>query len=128
MGLRTWSRSEAEFGRKVLNSAFEGARSGREEFLDGRSVREFVSGSIQRSFEPAAVGLCIGVLGSCPGNRRKSIGRAVVFALLGGAVGFGASVAWESRRLTASAAAGASRNINRVCDERWMKKHSIAYA
>ena len=128
MVVRDWSKSEVEYGRKVLESALEGARSGREEFLKGKPLSGFLSESVRHALEPAAVGVCIGVLGSCPGNRSKSVRRALAFGLLGGAVGLGASLAWESRRLTASAAYGASRNINRVRDERWMKKHSIAYA
>jgi hypothetical protein len=51
-----------------------------------------------------------------------------VFGLLGGAIGFGAGIAWENRRLAASAASGALRNIGRVRDEHWLERHPIDYA
>jgi len=128
MGLRTWSRSEIKYGRKVLNSGLEGARSGREAFLDGRPLPPFLSESVRNALKPAAIGVCIGVLGGCPGNRPKSIGRVLAFGLLGGAIGFGAGIAWESRRLTVSAASSALKNIGKVRDEHWLAKHPIDYA
>ncbi len=128
MSLRRWSRSEVEYGRRLLNSGLDGARWGREAFLHGGPLAGFVGESIRNAFEPAAIGACIGLLGSFSGSRNKSVGRALAFGLVGGVIGLGASLAWESRRLTASAAGEATRNINRVRDERWMEKHSIAYA
>lgn len=128
MSLLTWSRSEIDYGRKVLNSGFEGARSGREAFLDGRSLTPLLDESIRNALKPAAVGLCIGALGSCPGQRHKSIGRVLAFGLLGGAIGFGAGLAWENRRLAAGVARGALRNIDKVRDEHWLEKHPIDYA
>lgn len=128
MSLRRWSRSEVEYGRSILSSGLQGVRDGREEFLVGRPLGGFLGQSVRKAVPPAAIGLCIGMLGSCPRDRRSSFGKLLLFGLIGGAIGFGASVAWESRRLTASAAQGASRNISRVRAERWMEKHSIAYA
>jgi hypothetical protein len=128
MSLRKWSRSEVEYGRKVLKSGLEGARSGRERFLNGKPLVGHVNESIRSAMQPAALGVCIGMLGACPGNRNRSVGRVVVFGLLGGAIGLGASFAWENRGLTASAALAASRSIGRVRDERWMQKNFIAYA
>jgi hypothetical protein len=52
----------------------------------------------------------------------------LAYGLLGGAIGFGAGVAWESRRFTASVADGALRNIGKVRDEHWLTKHPIDYA
>ncbi|MGO9796465.1 MAG: hypothetical protein ACLPLZ_10275 [Terracidiphilus sp.] len=78
--------------------------------------------------KPAALGACIGVLGSYSGYRRKSIARTLAFGFLGGAIGLGAGLAWESRRLTASVAGSALRNIGRVRDEHWLTKHPIDYA
>lgn len=128
MGLRRWSGSEVQYGRSIYNSGLQGLRVGRDEFLDGKPLSGYLSKAVRNAIPPAAVGLCVGVLGSCPYNRRSSLGKLVVFGLLGGAIGFGASFAWESRRLTASAARGASKNIGRVRDENWMRKHSVAYA
>jgi hypothetical protein len=128
MGLREWSKSEVEYGRKVLDSGLEGVRSGQEAFLNGRPLTPFLSESVRRAVQPAVLAACIGVLSSCPGNRTKSISRALAFGLLGGAIGFGSGFAWGSRRLTMSAAAGALKNIARVRDEHWLERHPIDYA
>jgi hypothetical protein len=128
MDLRKWSKSNAIYGRRLLDSGIEGARSGREAFLRGESLTPFLSESVRSALKPAVLGACIGVLGSYPGRRRKSLARALAFGLLGCAIGLGAGLAWESRRLTASAAGGALRGIGRVRDERWLSKHPIDYA
>jgi len=128
MDLRKWSKSEVEYGRKVLDSGLEGVRFGREEFLNGRPLTPFVNESVRKALKPAILGACIGALGSRPANGHRSIVGMLVYGLLGGAIGFSAGVAWESRRLTASAANGALRNIHRVRDEHWLEKHPIAYA
>ena len=128
MDLRKWSHSEVEYGRKVLNSGLEGARSGREAFLHGRSITPFLSGSVRNALKPATIGAWAGALSSYPGNRNPSIGRTVGFGLLGAVIGFGAGLIWESRALTASAGARAWKNIARVRDEHWLEKHPIDYA
>jgi len=128
MSLRRWSRSEVAYGRSILNSGLQGVREGREEFLSGKPLAGFLGQSVRKAVPPAAVGLFVGILGGCPRSQRRSFGKLVAFGLIGGAIGFAAGVAWESRLLTASAAQSASRNIGRTRDERWMKKHSIAYA
>ena len=72
--------------------------------------------------------MCLGVLGGYPGSREKSASRALACGLLGGVIGFGAGVVWESRRLTASVTSSALRNIGRVRDDHWLTKHPIDYA
>lgn len=128
MDLRKWSKSELEYGKKVLNSGLLGIRSGQKEFLDGQPFAGFVTDSLRSAVSPAALGVCVGLLGSCSHRHRNSLAKALTFGLIGGAIGFGASLAWESRRLASSAAQEASRNVTRIRDERWMKKNSIAYA
>lgn len=128
MNLRKWSNSEVEYGRKILGSGLEGVRSGRDAFLNGRRLIPFLDESALRAVTPAVVGACVGALASIPGSGRKSIGRTLLFGLLGGAIGFGAGLAWESRALTESAATEALRNIHRVRDEHWVEKHPVAYA
>lgn len=128
MGLLTWSKSEVVYGRKVLNSGLDGARSGREAFLSGRPLTPFLSESVRNAWKPAAIGAGIGVLNSCSESWRKSIGSVLAFGLLGGAVGLGAGIVWENRRLVASAARGALRNIDKVRDEHWLEKNPIDYA
>ncbi len=128
MNLRNWSKSSADYGRRLVTSGIEGALSGREEFLNGESLTPFLSESVRSALRPAALGACIGVIGSYPGYRQKSVGRALVYGLLGGVIGLGAGLAWESRRLTVSAAGSALKNIGRVRDEHWLTKHPIDYA
>jgi hypothetical protein len=128
MELREWSKSNTDYGRRLLHSGIEGARSGQEEFLDGESLTPFLSESVRSALTAAAVGVCVGVLGSYPGYRQKSVARALAFGLLGGVLGLGAGVVWESRRLTASVAGSALKNIGKVRDERWLTKHPIDYA
>lgn len=128
MILSNWSRSEFEYGRRVLNSGLEGARSGREAFLSGRSLTPFLGEVARNAFKPASVGACVGMLSGYRGNGHNSISRILVFGLLGSLIGFASGVAWKSRALTASVAANALRDIGRVSDEHWLEKHPIDYA
>ena len=128
MDVRKWSKANAEYGRKLLDSGIEGARSGQEAFLNGRSLTPFLNESLQSALVPAALGACIGVLSSYSAYRQKSIARALMFGLLGGAVCLGAGLAWESRRLTASVAGRALKNIGKARDEHWLDQHPIDYA
>jgi hypothetical protein len=130
MSLRSWSRSSADYGRKMLNSGLDGARSGREAFLNGRPLTPFLSESIRNAWKPAVIGACLGALGSYSNRRHnyKSTSRAFAYGLVGGVIGLGTGIAWESRLLTASVAAGALKNMEDVSDEHWLEKHPIDYA
>jgi hypothetical protein len=61
-------------------------------------------------------------------EKRHSKSRALVCALLGGALGFGAGLIWENRRLTASVASGAWKSIHKTRDDHWFEKNPIDYA
>ncbi len=128
MSFGNWSKRELEHGRALVHSGVSGARSGQQEFLHGSSLNGFLGDTLRTSCQPAALGACIGALASCSRKTRKPTRRALAFGLVGGVIGFGAGIAWKSRGLTASAVRGASRNIRTERDERWMRKHSIAYA
>ncbi len=128
MDVREWAKSTADYGHELVNSGFEGARSGGDAFLNGEPVAPFLSESLQKALKPAVLGVCLGVLGSYPGSGKKSIGRTLAFGLLGGVIGFGAGVAWESRRFTASVAGGALRSLGKTRDEHWWSRHPIDYA
>jgi hypothetical protein len=128
MGLHKWSESNFEYGRKVLKSGLAGAHSAREAFLAGKPLTPYLSESVCKAWRPAVIGAYIGVLGTLPGNRHKSISRVFAYGILGAAVGFGAGVAWKSRRLTESVARGALRSIDKVRDEHWLETHPIDYA
>jgi len=122
------SNSGVEYGRKLLKSGLEGARSGREAFLNGRPFAPFLMESAGSALAPAAIGACLGVLGGRSCIRHKSPGKTLVCGLLGGVIGFGIGVAWEGRSLTASVAASALRNMGGVRDVHWLEKHPIDYA
>jgi hypothetical protein len=126
MDLLTWSRSNVEYTRRLVNSALEGARSGEEGFLEGKPF--FVNQSIRHSLTPAAIGACIGALGCYLANRRKSVSRMSAGCLLGGAIGFGVGIAWENRGLAASVASAALKKVSKVRDEHWLEMHPIDYA
>ncbi len=128
MDLREWSKSNAEYGGKLVSSGIEGARSGGEKFLNGEPLNPFLGESVRSAWRPAALGACLGVLGSCPGSRQRSLGKTLALGFLGGAIGFSAGVLWENRRLVASAAGGAFRNIGKVRDEQWLIRNPINYA
>jgi hypothetical protein len=128
MELRNWSKSEFEYGRRILNSAVDGARGGREAFLKGRCLTPFLREGLLSALKPAVVGASIGVLGSYPGDRHRSLGRALAFGFAGWAIGLGAGVAWETRGLTERVISTALRNIGRMRDERWLEKNPIDYA
>lgn len=127
MDLRGWSKSNSDYGRKLLDYGIDGARSGEEAFLSGKPLTPFLNESVCSAVTPAVLGTFIGALSSYAGQR-KSITKALAYGLLGGVVGLAAGLAWESRRLTASMADGALRNIGRARDEHWLEKHPIDYA
>jgi hypothetical protein len=127
MTVQQWLESEVKYGRKVLDAGLEGTRSGREAFLNGRSLTPYLNNSVRKALISAAIGGCIGALASAA-DRNRSAGRTSMFALLGGAASFAVGLAWENRHLTASAVSGALKKIRRVRDEHWFERHPIDYA
>ncbi len=99
MNVMEWSKSNVDYGRKLVDSALEGARTGESEFLKEESLTSFLGESARQALAPAAIGACLGALGGYLATGRRSRTRALVCGLLGGAVGFGAGVIWESRQL-----------------------------
>ena len=128
MTLREWSKSEFDYGRKLVFSGIEGARSGSEIFLDGKSLDPFLSTSCQHAWLPAGIGACVGMLAGDSFSSRKSGVRVVACGLLGAAIGFTAGIAWESRSLLRSVASGVLSKVEKVRDEHWLEKHPIDYA
>ena len=128
MKLCDWSKSEIDYGRKLFSSGLEGARSSREEFLHGKPRTPFLSESTGNAMGVAAIGACIGLLGSYLGSQHKSARRAFAFGIFGGAIGFGVGVAWGNRHLAANVASGVWKNIGRTRDEHWLERNPIDYA
>ncbi len=128
MDLREWSKSKAEYGRRLVDSGLEGVRSGEQAFLNGKSLTPFFSQSVRGAVIPAVLGAGVGALGSCVARRQQSVGRALGFGFLGAALGLVAGLVWESRSLTASVAGCALKNIGKARDEHWLTTHPIDYA
>ena len=128
MTLREWSKASSEYGRKLVTSGLQGARSGREEFLHGKALAPFLNESARHALAPALLGACLGVLSGNAEDGDRANGRAFAYGFLGGIVGFGAGMAWESRHLTESIAFGALRTITKTRDEHWLEQHPIDYA
>jgi hypothetical protein len=127
MNMLGWSKSELDYGRKLVDSAVEGARHGESEFLKDESLGCHLERSASRAVAPTMVGACLGWFGGYleSGRSRR---RALACALLGGAIGFGAGVVWQNRKLTTSVALGAWKSINKTRDAHWFEKNPIDYA
>jgi hypothetical protein len=117
-----------EYGRKLVNSGLEGAREGEEEFLHGDRLTPFLNQSARNAMNPAAIGACIGALGGYFEKRRRSTSRAIGFGVIGGLIGFGAGLLWQSRGLGRCIYCDAARNIKKVRDDHWFEKNPIDYA
>ena len=128
MNFMEWSKSSADYSRKLVDSAFEGARTGEDKFLKHAPLTPFLNESARRALAPAVVGACMGVLRSCLGNERRSTPRVLADGLLGGAIGFGAGMIWENRKLTASVVSSAWESIGKTRDEHWFENNPIDYA
>ena len=128
MSFLEWSKSSVDYGRKLVDSAVEGGRSGEGEFLQDSSLVPYLGESCRRAVAPAVVGACLGILGGYLVNRRRSTVRVLTDGLLGGMIGFGAGMIWENRQFTASVASGAWKGIGKARDEHWFEKHPIDYA
>ena len=123
-----WSKSSVDYGRKLVNSAVEGAHAGEIEFLNEEPLDPYLRESARQALGPAVIGACLGALGGYLGNGRRSRTRALACGLVGGAIGFGAGLIWDSRHFTASVASGAWKSIGKTRDEHWFEKNPIDYA
>lgn len=124
MTLREWSKYEIEYGRKLMDSGLDGARSGGHEFLEGKPFTPFLRDAARNALGFAAAGACIGLMQ----GRKKTGLKALAFGVCGGAIGFGVGMAWSNRRLAASVASAAWKKVGRVRDEHWLELHPIDYA
>lgn len=128
MRFTEWSKANADYGRRLINSGLEGARSGREAFLQGGAFAPFLGHSVRGALKPAVFGVCLGMLGTRSCDHHRSARRAAACGLLGGAIGFGLGIAWQNRRFTASVLSAAFRRMEKVRDEHWLEKNPIDYA
>jgi hypothetical protein len=128
MTFSEWTKSNADYGRKLLESGLQGARSGEEEFFNGEPMTPFLTESARHAVTAAALGASIGLLGGISGVRQRCATRAIVCGFLGAVIGFSAGAVWQGRHLGASVVSNALKNITRVRDEHWFEKNPIDYA
>jgi len=128
MTFREWTKSTVDYGRKLANSALEGARNGESDFLQKGPLVPYFGEAARQALAPAVIGACLGALGGYLGNGRRSRARALVGGFIGGAIGFGAGVIWDSRHFTASVVSGAWKSISKTRDEHWFERNPIDYA
>ncbi len=127
MPLKNWLQSNVNYTRKLVHSAAEGAQSGEGAFLQGEPLAPFLSRSARSAFTPAAVGAFVGALTACSRTRQNPI-KTVAYGLVGCAIGFSAAFTWKSRRLGASMATSAWKQIGHTRDEHWLEMNPIDYA
>ena len=129
MMIGRWIRSNLDYGRDLVSSGVEGARTTQKMALNGEPVLSVLLQSARGSCLPTAVGAYIGALGATVGSRRKPRpGVVMISSLLGATIGLTTGMAWSTRRLTTDMARGARKNIDTVRDAHWLAKNPIDYA
>lgn len=116
-----------EYGRKLVNAGVTGLRNGHKDF-DVERANALLVRSAEESLQMAVAGACLGLVPAYVLARRSRATNALVFGLLGSALGFVAGFSWKTRDLSTSLAHGALREMGRVKDERWLEHHPIDYA
>jgi uncharacterized protein YcfJ len=86
-----------------------------------------LSRAAKTAWGPAMLGAAVGILASRPNKNQNAGYQTAVGGLVGGAIGFCAGVAWESRQVTGAMARHAVSNVNVVRDARWLEKNPVAY-
>ncbi len=127
MPVQNWLKSNVNYTRKLVHSAAEGARSGEGAFLHGEPLAPQVNQWAKSALSPALLGAFIGALAAWSGSRRNPL-KAVAHGAVGCVIGFGAGFTWKSRRLGASIASSAWKEIGSTRDEHWLEMNPIDYA
>ena len=128
MSVKDWSMSTVGYGRKLVQSTVSGVRTGEEQFRQSGQLTPYLERTAKESLCPTAVGAVVGACIGYHGNERRSVGRLVVGGILGGLIGFGAGLLWETRDLTASVGSDVRKNVQLTRDEHWLQRHPIDYA
>lgn len=127
MSHSNWMKSNMQYTRKLVHSAAEGAHSGEHAFTQGGALSPYLNQWARGALSPALCGACIGLLAALTRNRQKPV-RVLAHGLVGCAIGFGAGFSWKSRRLGASMASRAWKEIGQARDQRWLETNPIDYA
>lgn len=124
MGILRMVESDLVYARKMVGAGWDGIASARKE-LNGEV---FTSASKAAGWTPTAIGAGLGMLSSHLIGKRRSASSVAMGGLIGSVVGFGAGVAWGSRRFTGTAARKSIRLMTAVRDARWLERNPIDYA
>ena len=128
MNVMAWSKSTVDYGRKLVDSAVDGVRTGEDEFLvDGRLTPYLTKGA-SRSLVPAAIGAILGTYCGALRHERRSTARILTGCILGGLLGFSAGMVWETRYLTESIGTNVRKRVQSARDEHWFEENPIDYA
>jgi len=128
MSFVEWSKSSVDYGRKLVDSALEGAREGEDQFLEQESLAPYISESARHAIAPAVIGACVGAVGGYLLGGRRSTSRILAFGLAGAVIGLGAGLIWESRPLTSRMVLSAWDKVSKTRDQHWFEKNPIDYA
>lgn len=71
MNILEWSKSKVDYGRKLVDSAVEGARRGEDEFLKDESLGRHLERSAVHAIRPTVLGACLVWLGGYSESRRS---------------------------------------------------------
>jgi len=85
-----------------------------------------LSHSVRKSWKPAAIGACLGVLASV-WKRDPKPSTALRSGFVGTTLGLAGGVVWNSRSVTGAVVRGAIKNVNAARDERWLELNPIDY-
>ena len=110
----------------LVSSGFKGALSVGRLTLKDEPAGSVLSHSIRKSWKPAAIGACIGVLASF-WKRDPQHSTALRDGFMGSTLGLAGGVVWNSRGVTGAVVRGAIKNVNAARDERWLKLNPIDY-
>jgi hypothetical protein len=128
MCFKEWWSSNFGYGRELVRSGVDGAKSAGKASLEGQSVGSVLADSALQSWKHVAVGVAAGaVVGKLAGSRRP-VRNAAIMGVCGGVLGFLAGMAWGTREVTGDIFHGVRRNVGAVRDSRWLEKNPIDYA
>jgi len=127
MTIGNWVKSNVDYGRSLAGSGLEGARAAKDELLHGEKVSTVLAESARKSWVPALAGIGVGVLVGYFANRKKPASGVIAGSLIGGAVGFGAGVAWQTRQLSTGVAKGAIHGMREASDSHWLDKNPVNF-
>jgi hypothetical protein len=111
--------SELSYAKKIAGAGWDSVVSARQETA-------IFPASTKAIWVAVAVGAGVGILSRM--GKRGTASTVAIGALIGGVVGFGAGIAWESRQFSGTVARKAIREIGAVRDARWLERHPIDYA